>query len=212
MPNSEFSYRLDFRTPVSVCTGLGVPGLLDRTVIRTAEGLPYVPGSTVKGRLRFFAERLVCSRPFPGSLWFHPVGQPACRDRLVACTICRLFGNPSIPSMLKVRDAQLTANWRNLIRTSLQFNHNPVIHPDAEIRPRIALSRTRRAALRDHVFFDEVVPALTFSGTLLLHPGVTPEETGFLIAAGALVDGLGTRKSAGRGRLKNGIQIKEAGR
>jgi hypothetical protein len=36
MPLSECVYYLRFRTPVSVFTGLGIAGLLDRTVVRAA--------------------------------------------------------------------------------------------------------------------------------------------------------------------------------
>ncbi len=211
MASSEYSYRLDFRTPLSVFTGVGIAGLLDRIVVRNAEGLPYVPGSTVKGRLRFFAERLIRSKSFPGALWFHSDG-PWCKNANTACTICRLFGNPAVPALLRVRDAMLASNWRNLIRTSLQFNRNPVIHPDAGIRPGIAVSRTRRTVLADHLSFDETLPPLTFSGTLLTRDVLAPEEKRFLIAAGALVDGLGACKAAGGGRLENGIEIKETGR
>jgi hypothetical protein len=85
-----------------------------------------------------------------------------------------------------------------------------VLHPDVEIRPGIALSRLRRTALPDHLFFDEAVPAITFSGRLLLDSRATPLETRFLIWVGTLVDALGARKVTGRGSLEGGIRIVEA--
>ena len=59
MPRSKWLYRLSFASPVSVFSGLSVAGLVDRMVMRTVDGLPYIPGSTVKGRWRFTAERLL---------------------------------------------------------------------------------------------------------------------------------------------------------
>jgi CRISPR/Cas system CSM-associated protein Csm3 (group 7 of RAMP superfamily) len=222
MPLSECVYYLRFRTPVSVFTGLGIAGLLDRTVVRAAKwrpspsqagekGLPYIPGSTVKGRLRFFADRMLRSAPPSGGCWLHPDKGVICKNLDRACTSCKLFGNPAIPALLQVSDALLDPTWQALIRTSLAGNHNPVVCPDVEIRPGIALSRKRRTALGDHLFFDEVVPPLTFSGKLLLDARVSRKERDFLIQAATLVDGLGARKCAGRGRLEGGIHIAEAG-
>ena len=51
MGNRQFTYMLEFRGPLSIFTGLGIAGLVDRTVVRGSDGLPNVPGSTVKGRL-----------------------------------------------------------------------------------------------------------------------------------------------------------------
>ncbi len=205
------SYRLLFRTPVGSYTGLGVAGLVDRIVVRGADGLPVIPGSTVKGRLRFFAERLLSAGGAPPDLRLHASGAPACKHLDTACTACRLFGNSAIPALLRVGAASLEEPWAPLLRTLLLADPNPVVHADAEIRPGIALSRTRRTALGDHLFLDETVPAsLSFAGTLRFGGEIRAEEMEFLVAAASLVDALGARKAAGRGSLDGGIRI-EAG-
>ena len=142
-------------------------GLVDRTVVREANGLPYIPGSTVKGRLRFFAERVLRSSSPPAGLSLHGSNQPHCKAVYSACTLCRLFGNPAIPALLQVGQASLIPRWDTLLQELLKPRHNPVLRPDVEIRPGIALSRSRRTALPDHLFFDEAVPAVTFSGRML---------------------------------------------
>lgn len=53
----QLSYKLTFQTPFHCGTGLR-SGLIDRTVIRDAEGYLYVPGSTLKGALRMHCEGL----------------------------------------------------------------------------------------------------------------------------------------------------------
>ena len=78
MTERELRYVLKFRTPVAVFTGLGIAGLLDRTVVRDSNKKPYIPGSTVKGRLRFFAERMLRSGELVG-VWpegFKGIGKP----------------------------------------------------------------------------------------------------------------------------------------
>jgi CRISPR/Cas system CSM-associated protein Csm3 (group 7 of RAMP superfamily) len=174
MANDHYTYTLSFRAPVSIFTGLGIAGLVDHTVVRKAnrtmmrkaDGLPYIPGSTVKGRLRFFAERVLRSSSPPAGLSLHGSNQPHCKAVDSACTLCRLFGNPAIPALLQVGQASLIPRWDTLFQELLKTRHNPVLRPDAEIRPGIALSRSRRTALPDHLFFDEAVPAVTFSAEL----------------------------------------------
>lgn len=216
MPETQYAYTLEFRAPVSIFTGLGIAGLVDRTVVRKASGLPYtpgspyIPGSSVKGRLRFFAERLLQSGVAPSDYRLHAEGSPVCKAMDGACTICRLFGNPSLPALLRVGQASPEPPWDALFRQLLDADRNPVAHPDVEIRPGIALSRITRTALPDHLFFDETVPAITFKGSLSLDTQVKPEESAFLVAVGKLVDGLGARKAIGRGVLKGGIRIQGA--
>lgn len=209
MPETQHAYTLEFRAPVSIFTGLGIAGLVDRTVVREANGLPYIPGSSVKGRLRFFAERLLRSGAVQGGYRIHAEGHPICKVVDKACTICRLFGNPSLPALLRVGQASPEPPWDTLFCQLLQADPNPVVHPDVEIRPGVALSRIRRTALPDHLFFDETVPAITFKGSLFLDTRVRREEPDFLVAVGKLVDGLGARKATGRGILKGGIRIQE---
>lgn len=107
--------------------GIGI-GDLDNPVIR--EGLnqePYVPGSSLKGKLRALLERKVVkaerarrpnafvSRPIGTGVYIH-----VCKntDDAKDCPVCRLFGSSgegdrdnqgkNFPSRLKIRDAFLT--------------------------------------------------------------------------------------------------------
>lgn len=204
----DLRYRLVFRSPVGVFTGLGVAGLVDRVVVRDASGLPHIPGSTVKGRLRFFAERVLTNAPAEAAeLRRHRPDRPHCKDFAHACTVCRLFGNPAIPARLRVGPAVLPAPTADLFRQLLAADPNPVLRPDAELRPGIAVSRRLRSVVPDHLFFDETVPAVTFEGHLRLAKDLRDDEITFLQGVGRLVDALGSRKSAGRGRLDGGIRI-----
>ena len=46
MPESARTYALTFRAPVGVFTGLGIAGLVDRTVVRDADGVPWWASGT----------------------------------------------------------------------------------------------------------------------------------------------------------------------
>jgi CRISPR/Cas system CSM-associated protein Csm3 (group 7 of RAMP superfamily) len=218
MLQREVTYNLKFRTPVSIFTGLGIAGILDRAILRTAKwrpnpqkapvsGLPYIPGSSVKGRLRFFAERMVHSEIWEAIKPLHPGYGVICKDVQNACMICKIFGNASIPSLLRVCDAHPSPEMQHLIHMILEAGRNPVLQSDTEIRPGIALSRFRRGALRDHLFMEEAVPTMVFTGTMILDSAITEDERRFLRAAGSLVDSIGARKASGRGKLDGGIEI-----
>ena len=210
MPERAYNYSLTFRAPVGVFTGLGVAGLVDRTIVRDAAGMPYIPGSSVKGRLRFFTERLLRTGSLPDGYRIHAIDhQPLCKVEEHACTLCRLFGNPALTAWVRVGQASPEAQWDTLLHDLYRIDANPVLHRDAEVRPGTAVSRLRRTALPDHLFFDEVVPAITFTGRLYLDTRLLSADIHLLTQVGTLVDALGARKAVGRGRLEGGIRITE---
>ena len=205
---TEIRYNLTFRTPVSIFSGLAIAGLVDRMVMRNKEGLPYIPGSSIKGRWRFFAERLLHAGGLPDGLWIHEINGTLCKDAASACTLCKLFGNSAIQAIVSISQAELNDSKKPLFLALLNQNQNPVVYPDTEIRPGIAISRVCHTTMDDHLFFDEVVPSsLTFSGRVLLNGVLSDIENKFLAASGRLVDRIGGRKAIGRGELEDGIQI-----
>lgn len=206
----QWGYSLRFRSPVNVFSGLAVAGLVDRMVVRNQDGFPYIPGSTVKGRWREAATRLLAAGTPPAGLTasFHDLDRsPVCKDPQTACTLCKLFGNDALPSHLWVGQAELDACWKALVAPLLQLNRNPVVHPDVELRPGIGLHRFSRIALEDHLFFDEAVPPMAFTGTVLVRGSLTPEELQFLKISARLVERLGGRKNVGRGSLEGGLRL-----
>jgi CRISPR/Cas system CSM-associated protein Csm3 (group 7 of RAMP superfamily) len=210
-----FRYKLTFEAAVSVFSGLAVAGLVDRMVVRDHRYLPVIPGSSVKGRWRFFAERslrTIKAKNKLSGLWVHPEKGPLCKDREDACTVCRLFGSSTMPSLLWVGQAELDEALKQSFLSLLSMNSNPACHTDTEIRPGIAISRKFRTALKDHLFFDEAVSSgAIFFGEAKLVGIVSDEEQKFLKCSGTLVDRIGGRKAVGRGLLKKGIEIESEG-
>lgn len=203
----EWSYVLSFRSSVSVFSGMAVAGLVDRMVMRCQGGIPYIPGSSVKGRWRFFAERLLRSGGLPPGFRVHGDNAPLCKESNDACILCKFFGNPDLSARLWVSQAEIERHSNQVIQALLARNPNPVVHPDAEQRPGIALSRVYRTALEDHLFFDEALPSLTFTGVVRFREEPTPDEETFLKASARLVDRIGARKAVGRGILQGGIRF-----
>ncbi len=103
-------------------------GGVDNPVMRDPRtGYPYIPGSSIKGKLRSIAERLEAKtfNRSTGKGMRHE-----CSDR--NCKVCRLFGSTAknkdeenMPSRLRVRDAFLTdesKEWLRKIDTPLSYS------------------------------------------------------------------------------------------
>ncbi len=54
----ELELALELLSPLHIGTGYGLAGYLDARVLTDEDGYPYVPGSSLKGRLRNYLARL----------------------------------------------------------------------------------------------------------------------------------------------------------
>ena len=48
--------KIEFQSDWHIGSGAGIPGSVDRQVLRDSQGLPYIPGKTLTGILRDAAE------------------------------------------------------------------------------------------------------------------------------------------------------------
>lgn len=112
----------------------------DKALARDAEGRWVIPATTLKGFLRENAEVLlrvwghpVCTGPEPGNM---------CKGQAL-CMVCQVFGNPQHPSPVRFSDAIATSPER-----------------ETAIRSGVAISRHRRAAYPQRLFFVETTEAM----------------------------------------------------
>jgi len=133
----QLDFRLRFRTAFHTTGNRRTPEA-DKAVALRADGSPVIPATTLKGTLRSTAERLlrafavpVCQGPGPSTMC---LGEGA-------CVVCRVFGNPRRPSPLRFVDA---------------VPQEPV---SRDARSGVGISRQRRAALAQRLFFVETVEA-----------------------------------------------------
>jgi len=90
--------------------GLDIGGV-DNPVIKNAEGKPYIPGSSLKGKMRSLLEKAEGKKlgPSLGGSRIHVCEKP---EEYENCHVCKIFGVPgekpfSQPTRLIVRDASL---------------------------------------------------------------------------------------------------------
>lgn len=198
----EATIRLAFDYTYFIGGGGATSGFVDNFLLRDSSGRPYIPGSTLKGRLRYNA-----------ALLSGMVGEKECsfmrqQNRMCTCLVCQLFGNEG--------------NFPG----SLYFDHlYPVDAAGGELsagdlpvalRAGVGLDRARRVAVDGHLFFTEAaaVPGVTFTGAI--EGAAFGERAGkaatLLYLAAGLIRTLGNNQSRGMGWVEPQMAIKLDGR
>ncbi|HIH70050.1 type III-A CRISPR-associated RAMP protein Csm3 [Methermicoccus shengliensis] len=135
MDNATLLGKVIVRGKIKAETGLHIGGPsvgldiggVDNVVIKDAEEKPYIPGSSLKGKMRSLLERMEGKKPNKniGGVRIHSCEN---RDDLAGCNVCKIFGLPadefSEPTRLIVRDAHLTEESEQMLReanTDLEY-------------------------------------------------------------------------------------------
>jgi len=171
-----FKGILELRTALHIGGGNVNTGYTDSPVVRTPDGTPFIPGSSLKGVLRSTVEKLAVSLPgiktcqlfdtdtkcpTPDEKTFNtwktgkPEDQIVARLRKDLCATCKLFGSPYSHSKLTVHDLALQ-EWAEV----------------TQVRDGVVIDRDSERA-RDKLKYDyEVVPpGATFALEIWLeHP------------------------------------------
>jgi CRISPR/Cas system CSM-associated protein Csm3 (group 7 of RAMP superfamily) len=178
-----------FETPINI-GGYGAPTFVDRPFRRDREGWPFIPASSLKGRLRHECQRLargldyeVCGGPNPSDMRLRLEEDEA------ICPICRIFGSPWVAGCI--------------YPTNLKLERPPGLGekaPAPTVRYNVSLSRRRRVAEEARLFTTELfLPgiSLTFTGTW--EAELTYQDLVLVEAGLGAITALGRGKTGGLG-------------
>jgi len=168
------------------------------SVIRNVEGVPYIPGSSMKGKVRTEAEKI--ARKLGHIICNPPNTKNMCgtlkREEKDLCIACQIFGtagdNISRASKVKFRDALPLSDVKEF-----------------EIRAGIALDRETGSVYEKALYKIEAVPAGTKFNFEMVAENLTDEELSLLLAAIKSVQDTGLGGSSTRGLGKITISIKK---
>ncbi len=208
----DITYLMKMSGSVAVYSGFP-RGIIDRTVVRALDGLPYLPASTLKGRVRDMAERLAQSLEIP--VCQAPNPETMCPENPVQssglCLVCRTFGTPGRSS----RSGQTGIIWRDAHLADVGDARLPEKdHPSPQNffyqRTQVQLSRPRGVALAKHLFTSEnTIENLAFKGRIrgwtektFINGTAIPDTVVLLCAALKLLNFVGGGKSRGLGHCE----------
>lgn len=220
---ARFESRTLVRATLEMDTALSVGSRLsfkptgtDLPVVKGPDGVPFIPGSSIKGVVRFQAERILRSADLgPDFRACDPFDDPCLSpkkrnsekepgeteakysERLWenSCTACRLFGSPWIGSRLLFKDASLRNAGDLAVVT--------------QIRDGVGIDRDLGAAATNIKYdFETVVPGAQFDVEVIAE-NVELWELGFvtsifrLWSEGHLAIGGKSTRGTGWGRLRD---------
>ena len=192
-------FRLNVRLELKTDLHIAGPGrtlpLVDRSVEVDETGMPFIPASSFRGRLRAHLERLlkavgekVCHAPRPDSMCPH-AGWPA------FCRACRIFGSPWRLSAVTFIPLTLAESQR--------LSLEPLSFP---LRTGVGINRRLNTVEEQRLFVLETVPqevkahSLVFEGQI--EGWLEREDIGWLIAGLRTLTHLGGGKGRGLGRVQ----------
>lgn len=206
----RIDYSASLKSPLRVATGVGRAGWLDNTVMRNAAGHPFIPGSSIKGRVRATAFRI--SQGLGATIHSPTQESVGCPITAEPCLICRVFGAAQWPGTLHFADANLDPLLQTLISSldrPLGQNEDS-FQPQAGLafgrltRTNTAIGRRRRVVLPGRLFtFETIDSSVTFIGSItgdIYGLSADYREIALLVAALESITHLGGAKGRGMGR------------
>lgn len=171
-------------------SGYAYAGRIDHALLKMADGLPYLPGSALKGKFRHAAREVA-----------YALDIQICKRECLPenpCAHCRMFGSRFLRGGLTFSDARC------------EVRENPVlgIVSDGaarmwEERSGVAIDRRTRVAFPRHLFQTEAAPeGLIFKGTIESPFEDDAVETSLLRAAVRSIAFFGGDSSRGLGACR----------
>jgi hypothetical protein len=207
MSVADHLLQITFQTPFRVGSGLGRGLGVDHTAVRNAEGLPYLPGSLLKGCLRSLCKRLALTVPaeFGGDICQTQAKTEVCKPPAgqEPCIICRLFGSRFWAGALRFGNGELDEPWRTAQRLRLAVCPGRLDPWLGQPRHQVRLNRRRGVAQAQFLFCGETLAQdLTFTAKVTLLRELTPVEQGLLDGGVQLLTHLGSQKARGLGQCR----------
>ena len=198
--------RLTFDSDWHVGSGAGIPGSVDRQVLRDEEGFPYVPGKTLTGILRDAAEWIADTRD--------ALDTAKDRNQRWKKALIGLFGEQpeshggtqggfASGAAVGIGSAELSRDLRNYIQGFRNASGPDLRAALFTVRPGVKIDRTTGRALEDHLFSTERVRGCTLYAPVKYLRGLLSEDEEKLLEdAVRAVRRLGGKRRRGGGRCR----------
>ena len=201
----ELNVSITTLSQFHIGTGFGMGKFIDKTTSRNKHGAVYIPGSTIKGKAKYFGRQIADS-----------LGEKFCTEnnpcRNEPCMICRIFGSALHQGKFFFSDANLSKKFTDIIIEE-EGEENPAHAVRLYLNTRTGTKIDRRSGTvcEDSLFTIEsgmrqIMLNSGIYGTgndFTIKPGEKiPFELLLLIKSLNLITHLGGESSKGLGRVK----------
>lgn len=215
---SEYKITIFLKSNLHIGSGFGFARIIDHTSIKDAEKLVYIPGSTIKGKLRSICKKIALTLD-DKHFWnkdekiCQTLEKPdVCKYETIAehCVICRIFGSPFMEGRFLFSDAKLERTEAEKIKVLSKISRFRVDEQD-EVKNSVKLSRVRRISDPQHLFtLESVSKRLKFEGVIhvrdalnqILNEDLVKAENDLLKYGLRSLTHLGGQKARGLGRIE----------
>lgn len=202
MNSIEINFEITTESAFFIGSGLGITGLVDKSCIKDSEGFIYFPGSSIKGKVRYYCKQLTQLPYFRTTI---PICETLTNPEICKsdnpCLICRLFGSIYTEGSLHFHDAILKEEFKVILE-----RRNPLdIKYQTSLRTNNKINRYTKTAEAGHLFTTEVGErGFVFNCRIEGEVGgvvvdKVPIELALLLAGIRLINNLGGQKSRGLG-------------
>ena len=209
--NLSISYLSSFY----IGSGVGDNKRVDNTVVKNSNGLPYIPGSSIKGRVKYNLNKILNSISLNDIDSFDDNNYSSCQNQnkicktkhvKESCLNCRLFGSEFFNGSLMFSQGSLSEELKETINEYGGIK-NYVTHL-FDVRSSNKLNRKLNTTEPGSLFnFETINPEYTFQATINGQVYITEMELKLFKSSIELIDYIGGNKSKGLSRCN--IEINE---
>lgn len=174
----KYNVKIDMLSPFNISSGEDQDGYIDRSTV-TYRGCPYIPGSTIKGKIRSN---------------FYKISDIDHVESNCRCPMCLIFGGEGYsPSKIYIDDFRLDEDSNGELSHSRDFS----------IKYGNAINRYTKTAKDNALFVQEVANKAKFVGQVSIYfDSETIKYKDNLELAMNMIDSIGGGRSRGYGRAK----------
>lgn len=189
--------KIEFQSDFMISTGYGLAGIIDNTVVKSENRMPYIPGTTIKGNIRRSCEEIALMI----GLSIPQKDNPLNDSKL---EIAKIFGTSFMPAGITFESASPNNVY------SLDYFANRLVN----IEKHNQIDLQTGTALESHFFsYETATKKLEFE--FCLNPSLgsdtflSDKEKALLVAGILFTDRIGGKKSRGRGKCRLSIINKD---
>ena len=197
----DLQIHISFTSPFIIGSGFGIAGIIDSATIKDNNNIVFIPGSSVKGRIRSEFKKVLES-----------LGEPTCNSIIAnrpevcksddikdACAMCRIFGSEFHEGRLFFEDAVMDSKTLELFSRIVKNRSLPVLQ--SSIRTGTRLDRYRRTVDEGALFtFEGVNPQVAFTSFISGSSYVSDDEYSLFKGTIEAITHFGGNKARGMGR------------